>query len=76
MLFIYKLNPISTTSESPDIAYDKIKTAEEKNRISRKISTYEGKTINHKGLLYPVIYLFMRKKIKLNNRLAIWSFKL
>ena len=52
-----KLNPITTTSESPDIAYDKIKTTEEKIWIPWRISTYEGNSINHKGLLYPVIYL-------------------
>ena len=60
-LFYYdnlnKLNPIITTSESPDIFYDKIKTREEKIWIPWRISTYEGKSINHKGLLYPIIYL-------------------
>ena len=61
-----KLNPITTISEYPNIDYGKIIIKEEKIWIPWRISTYEGNSINHKGLLYPVIY-FVHGEEKENN---------
>ena len=57
-----KLKPITTKSESPEIGYSTIKIGEEKIWIPWRITTYENQFIDHKGLLYPIIYLVHGKE--------------
>jgi len=61
-----KLKPITTKSESPEIGYSTIKIGEEKIWIPWRITTYENQFIDHKGLLYPIIYLVHGKENEKN----------
>ena len=54
--FLYN-NPNSTTSTKKD-NYRKIKFKDEKIWIPWRIRNFGGKTINHKDLLYPIIFYY------------------
>ena len=63
-------NPSSTTSIKKD-NYRKIKPKEEKIWIPWRIRNFAGKTINHKGLLYPIIYYYKALRNKSTNNFDI-----
>ena len=54
---IFHHNPNSTTSTKRE-NIRKIKFGEEKIWIPWRITNYESETINHKGILFPIIYYY------------------
>ena len=54
-------NPSSTTSILKE-NYRNIKFKEEKIWIPWRLRDYDGKTVNHTGLLYPIIYYYIGVK--------------
>ena len=70
--FSYNI-PISTTSTAKE-NYKNITFREEKIWIPWRIRDFAGKTINHKGLLFPIIYYF--RSIRNNNKKFKLSYEL
>ena len=54
---LFHHNPNSTTSTKRE-NIRKIKFGEEKIWIPWRITNYESETINHKGILFPIIYYY------------------
>ena len=63
-------NPNSTTSTKKD-NYRKIKFRDEKIWIPWRIRNFGGKTINHKDLLYPIIFYYRGIRNKSEESLKI-----
>ena len=63
-------NPNSTTSIKKG-NYRKIKPKEEKIWIPWRIRDFAGKTVNHKDILYPIIYYYKAIRNKTSNNFDI-----
>ena len=67
--FLHK-NPHSTTSTIKE-SYRNIKFREEKIWIPWRLRDYNSKTINHTGILYPIIYYYKGIKSESKNSLKL-----
>ena len=63
-------NPFSTTSVAKD-NYRKIKFKDEKIWIPWRLSDYGSQTINHTGLIYPIIYYYKGIKNNYTNNIDL-----
>ena len=63
-------NPYSTTSVTKE-DYRKIKFKEEKIWIPWRLSDYGSQTINHTGLIYPIIYYYKGIKNNYTNNIDL-----
>jgi len=63
-------NPNSTTSTIKE-SYRKIKFKEEKIWIPWRLRDYNSKTVNHTGILYPIIYYYKGIRSESKNSLKL-----
>jgi len=63
--------PTSTTSTARE-PYRNIKFGKEKIWIPWRIRDFGGKTINHKNILYPIIFYYKGKRNKLTNNMDVY----
>ena len=62
-----RITPTVTTSSMPSAGYHNIKFSEEKIWLPWRIVDYQNKYVDHKGLVYPLIYYNSAKRKDLQN---------
>ena len=74
-----KLNPITSKSEIPDAGIRTVNILEEKIWIPFRMVTYEEQFVDHRGILFPLIYYVEGKwdnKTGMNLKYYLLSYKL